>query len=88
LADRPPEVPDFKKVFSPVINLGLNMAAGMVVFAGIGYWLDQRYGGDSGGWLLAGIFLGLFYGGYEVWKAIRLLNQADNDTASQIKKGP
>ena len=60
--------------YGTAISLGLNMAVGVVVFTLAGYWLDQRRGGGKA-WTLCGIFLGLFYGAYEVWKVVRQLNR-------------
>jgi hypothetical protein len=42
----------------------------MLVFSLIGYWLDRRSGGGIG-WTLGGMFMGLVYGGYAVWKIVR-----------------
>ena len=55
-------------------SIGLNLVAGMVLCAGSGYYIDQKQGG---GYLftLTGIFLGLVYGGYEMWKLIEELNK-------------
>lgn len=50
----------------------------MAVFAGGGFWLDRRRGGGVA-FTLAGIGLGLFYGGYEVWKLIRWMNEEADD---------
>ncbi|MBW7908723.1 MAG: AtpZ/AtpI family protein [Kiritimatiellae bacterium] len=55
-------------------GFGLQLAVGMVVFAGGGYWLDRRRGGGIA-FTLAGVGLGLFYIGYECWKLVRLLNE-------------
>ena len=55
---------------TPALSLGLTMASGMAVFSFLGYTLDQRLG-EGRAFTLAGIFLGLFYCGYEVWKVIR-----------------
>lgn len=54
----------------PAVNLGLNFAVGMGLFSYIGYRIDQKRGG-GGIFTLAGMFLGLVYGGYEVWKLLR-----------------
>ncbi len=53
----------------PAISLGLNMAGGMTFFTLLGYWMGKKFNHEY--WLLGGIFLGLFYCGYEVWKLIR-----------------
>jgi hypothetical protein len=57
------------------VNLGLNCAVGMAVFSFLGYWVDQRRGGDRILFTLLGMTLGLAYGAYEVWKVIRMLNR-------------
>ena len=60
--------------YGTAISLGLNMAVGVVVFTLAGYWVDQKRGGGKA-WTLCGIFLGLFYGAYEVWKVVRQINK-------------
>ena len=67
------------------IGLGTQLAAGVAVFTGLGYYIDKKTGGGSG-WTLVGIFLGLFYGGYEVWKVIRELNRDNESDTSPPKK--
>jgi len=57
----------------PAVALGTNMAAGMIVFSFIGYKIDQKLGGRA--FTLIGMFLGLLYCGYEVWKIIRNSDQ-------------
>lgn len=56
------------------VMLGLNMTVGVVVFTLAGYWVDQKRGGGKA-CTLCGIFLGLFYGAYEVWKVVRQLSK-------------
>lgn len=51
-------------------NLGLNIVAGFIVFTFIGYKIDEKRGKGSL-FTLLGMFLGLFYCGYEIWKLIR-----------------
>lgn len=59
------------------MGLGVDLAAGMVLFTMGGYWLDQRR--DTGTfWTLMGMFMGLVYGGYEVWKVVRTVPDADD----------
>ena len=54
------------------------MAAGMAVFSGLGYYIDQKRGVGME-FTLSGMFLGLFYCGYEVWKLTRRDNQEDEN---------
>ena len=54
------------------LSFGMTFAAGMAVFTVAGWWIDKRRGGGVA-FTLAGVFLGLGYGGYELWKLIRLL---------------
>lgn len=65
--DRPKNIPG--------ISLGINIAVGMALFTIIGNWIDKKLG-DQHLWILVGMFLGLFYCGYEIWKLIR---QNDHD---------
>jgi len=52
------------------LNLGLNFATGMALLSYLGYRYDQSRGGGNTGTLI-GLFLGLIYGAYEVWKLVR-----------------
>ena len=47
------------------------MAVGMGVFTYLGYRIGRKSGHSQEG-ALAGVFLGLLYCGYEVWKQIRI----------------
>jgi hypothetical protein len=58
---------------NPAAGLGLQLAVGMAVFVGGGFWLDQKRGGGVL-FTLLGAGLGLFYCGYEIWKLARTLN--------------
>ena len=62
-------------LYGAALALGTNMIAGMALFTFLGYKLDCRFGGGRT-WTLAGMFLGLAYGGYEVWKLILQLQAA------------
>ena len=55
--------------------LGLNFAVGMAVFSFIGFYIDQKRGKGCILFTILGVFLGLAYGAYEVWKVIRMLNE-------------
>ncbi len=67
------------------LSLGTQLAAGMLFFAGLGYYADQR-GGGGVLFTLCGMFAGLGYGAYEVWKLIRALNAeaAEEKKAKQL----
>jgi hypothetical protein len=58
---------------NPAVGLGLQLAVGLAVFAGGGFWLDQKRGGGVL-FTLLGAGLGLFYCGYELWKLARGVN--------------
>jgi len=51
-------------------NLGINLAAGMAVFSGLGWFVDH-YRGEGQTGILCGAGLGLLYMVYELWKAVR-----------------
>jgi F0F1-type ATP synthase assembly protein I len=68
------------------LSMGTNLAVGMALFAFIGYWVDRRRGGGVR-WTICGMFLGLIYGAYEVWKAVRLLD-AENRKSAHRPPGP
>jgi hypothetical protein len=53
-----------------LLSLGLTMAAGMAFFSFLGYFIDQKRG-EGSLFTLLGMFLGLAYCFYEVWKVVR-----------------
>ena len=58
-------------------SIGINLAAGMVIFTLLGLSVDKKIG--SGPWgLLSGIGLGLVYAAYEIWKLLRKLPKGPN----------
>lgn len=81
----PPDNPEDlakRSALVSAISLGTNLAVGMAVFASLGYFIDKRTGGGSL-FTLMGIFLGLFYGAYEVWKTIRRINAEEARNAKK-----
>ena len=70
-------------VANPAIALGTNMTAGMLFFSGIGYYFDSRQGRDAGVWTLVGMFLGLAWCGYEIWKLVRGTKRDADDRRQQ-----
>jgi F0F1-type ATP synthase assembly protein I len=63
-----------RSAIASALSLGMNFAVGMAVFAAGGWWIDQKRGGGEA-FTLAGIFLGLLYGAYEVWKTVKALEK-------------
>ena len=63
---------------SQALGLGTQLAAGMIFFAGLGYYADRRRGGGVF-FTVCGMFAGLGYGAYEVWKLIRLINAENKE---------
>lgn len=64
------------------LSLGTTMAAGMIVCAALGWWIDKRRGGGAF-WTVCGLLLGFATGIYEAWKAIRQLNDAERRGAPE-----
>lgn len=65
--------------YGPALSLGANLTAGMLAFTFIGYSIDKRFG-EGETFTLIGLFLGLAYGGYEVWKVVRYLQREEART--------
>ena len=62
---------------SPVImgsSLGTELAVAIALFGGTGYWADKKYD-TSPCFLLIGIALSFIYGGYAVWKLVRMMSK-------------
>jgi hypothetical protein len=76
-----------RSTWSRAIGLGTDLLAGMLVFTAGGYWVDQkRHTGLF--WTLCGMFLGILYGGYEVWKLVRAINAEDARRDAGKSAGP
>jgi len=75
LNDKPPEKRSRAGV-GAALSFGTTFAAGMAVFTALGWWIDRKRGGGQA-FTLAGIFAGLFYGGYELWKLVRAIQDED-----------
>jgi len=63
-----------RRKLATALSLGYNLAAGVAIFTLFGYFIDRRRGGGQF-WTLVGIFMGLLYGAYEVWKVVREIEQ-------------
>ena len=71
----------FDKKSLGVSSIGINMAVGIAVFTYLGYLIDQKRGGGQI-FTLIGIFFGLGYCGYEVWKLIKKMDQDSSSCVS------
>ena len=67
-----------RRALGEALGLGLQLAGGMAFFSLAGYYLDQRRGGGWA-WTFAGMTLGFIYGAYELWKVVRLMNEAGRE---------
>ena len=69
----------------PAVGFGSVFAGGMAFFALGGAWLDRKYGTEP--WfLLAGVFMGFIFAGYELWKILRWMNREDKGEGNDAKK--
>ncbi len=59
---------------SHMIGLGSTLTVGMAVFTLGGLYIGNLLDRTTEG-ILAGVFLGLFFCGYEVWKSVRKMNR-------------
>ncbi len=74
------------------LGFGSSFAVGMALFSLGGHWLDVKYGKEPV-FTLLGVFLGLVYGGWELWKLVVETNRAGDAEEAQKKvssenKGP
>jgi len=64
------------------IGLGYQFIAAVIIFVGCGYYADLKNGGGNT-YTLIGVGLTFLYGGYEVWKLVRMMDQESNETSSR-----
>ncbi|MBZ0167370.1 MAG: AtpZ/AtpI family protein [Candidatus Omnitrophica bacterium] len=55
--------------FLKYMNFGWQLLAGMGVFTGAGYWVDQKLGSSL--CTLAGIIIGIVYCGFLIWRLVK-----------------
>ena len=75
-----------RQALGQALQLGYSLTIGMAVFALLGLYVDRRKGGGIF-WTICGMFLGLLYGAYEVWKAVRNLNAKGEPSRDDRKEG-
>ena len=59
-------------------NMGIGCASAILLFGGAGYVVDRKRG-DGVAFMIGGLFLGLFYCGYEMWKLVRAVQRDMDD---------
>ena len=60
--------------------LGTNIAAGMILFTLLGYYLDYKRGTEHF-WTIGGMGMGIAYAAYEFWSTVRLLQRVRPDSS-------
>ncbi len=80
------EHPPGKWSSGAAIGFGTSFAVGMAFFGLGGHWLDERYGREPL-FTLLGLFLGLFYGGWELWKLTTASNRKPANDVDQRNGG-
>ncbi len=76
---------DSQRALHRAVGLGMDLLAGTVLFTMGGYWLDRRRG-TGVFWTVCGMVLAFVYGGYEVWKVVRLIDRGPGGGARRGKK--
>jgi len=62
---------------SSAMTIGYTIMAAVFLCAFIGYKIDERIKKGSSTFTLVGLFMGLTFSGYEVWKLIKSKNKED-----------
>ena len=73
-----------RKHVHPALGFGLNFAVGMALSVWLGSKMKEKTGKEY--WILVGMFLGLAYGGYELWKIIVMSNKKDQNEDPEISE--
>ncbi len=60
-------------------SLGFSIPAAVAILTYLGSCLDQKLGSGIF-WTLLGMFLGLFYCGYEIWKLIKKNKETSSES--------
>ena len=68
------DLPDNEGNYGALMTLGFNLAAGLIVLVLLGQFLDHKLG-DGIICTVIGMVLAFVYGGYEVWKILKNLNE-------------
>jgi len=76
-----------RSALGQAIMLGTNVAAGMILFTLLGFYLDYKRGAGRF-WTVAGAMMGLAYAAYEFWSTLRLLTASDSGKPETGPGGP
>lgn len=76
--DKDKDLINRERKYGNLTSLGLQLAAGIIVFFLLGYFIDQKRGEDKVAFTIAGMILGFCYGGYEIWRLLKRINEDDN----------
>ena len=71
---------------SSATTLGYVIMAAVFFFTFIGYQLDRKFKNDFNLFTLLGIFAGLLYGGYEVWRLIQREQEYNKKTKDSHRR--
>ena len=74
-----------RSILGQAAMMGTNVAAGMILFVLLGYYLDLKKG-TGHFWTLIGVFMGFVYTVYEFWTTIRMLNTQAKQTTGGMGK--
>lgn len=68
-----------RSALGQAVMLGTNVAAGMILFTLVGYYVDRKRG-TGHFWTLAGMGMGIAYAAYEFWSTLRVLQRLPPDS--------
>ncbi|HAR67779.1 MAG TPA: hypothetical protein DCR55_16460 [Lentisphaeria bacterium] len=64
------------------LSFGYTFTAGVLTFTFLGVWIGKKMNWPQEAGVLGGLFMGLFYGAYELWKLIRMAEQNENNDST------
>lgn len=63
------------KEYAKYVGLGFELAACILLFLGIGYWLDDKMGYATPRFIIAGVFIGFIFAGVLMFRTISQLTK-------------
>ncbi len=69
------------------LGFGSSFAVGMAIFSLSGHWIDVKYDKEAI-FTLSGVFMGFFYGAWEIWKLVAESNRSavENDEKEALSE--